>query len=115
MENMQFKLTLLSQIAKEVLLSFGKIQPHNPNSKYRTRYFGEFVVDGVDIDVIAGFSIFDKDNKEHYFPLKRENIKDFTEVNGIRIPLQTLTEWRSYYHLMGRTEKVKMIDAWLHN
>lgn len=156
MENIQFKLTLLSQIAKElnnrnvtwaigasmllyfkgitsefhdidimvseeefniakeVLLSFGKMQPPNPNDKYGTRYFGEFIVDGVDIDVIAGFVIIDKD-KEYCFPLKRETIKDFTEVNGIRIPLQALEEWHTYYQLMGRTEKVKMIEAWLHN
>jgi hypothetical protein len=101
-------------IAKEVLLSFGKMQPPNPNDKYRTRYFGEFIVDGVDIDVMAGFIIVDKD-KECYFPLKRETIKDFTEVNGIRIPLQALEEWRDYYKLMGRTEKVKMIDILLNN
>lgn len=156
MENIQFKLTLLSQIAKElnnrnvtwaigasmllyfkgitfefhdidimvseeefdiakeILLSFGKMQPPNPNNKYRTRYFGEFNVDGVDIDVMAGFIIVDKD-KEYYFPLKRETIKDFTEVNGISIPLQAIEEWHTYYKLMGRTEKVKMIEPWLHN
>jgi hypothetical protein len=96
-------------IVKEVLLSFGKMQPPNPNNKYRTRYFGEFIIDGVDIDVIAGFIVIDQE-KEHYFPLKQERINDFTEVNGTRIPLQALEEWRHYYQLMGRTEKVKMID-----
>lgn len=100
--------------AKEVLLAFGKMQPPNPDNKYRTRYFAEFIVDGVDIDVMAGFIIIDKD-KEHYFPLKQDAIKDFTEVNGIRIPLQAIEEWHTYYKLMGRNEKVKMIDAWLHN
>lgn len=102
------------EIVKEILLSFGKMQPPNPNNKYLTRYFGEFIVDGVDIDVMAGFIIVDND-KEHYFPLKRENIKDFTEVNGIRIPLQAIEEWHTYYKLMGRAEKVNMIEAWLHN
>lgn len=101
-------------IAKEVLLSFGEIQPPNPNNKYRTRYFGEFIIDGVDIDVMAGFIIVDK-GKEYYFPLKRETIKDYTEVNGIHIPLQAIEEWHKYYKLMGRTEKVNMIEAWLHN
>jgi hypothetical protein len=64
--------------------------------------------------LVTWFSDINKD-KEYYFPLKRETIKDFTEVNGIRIPLQALEEWHTYYQLMGRTEKVKIIDAWLHN
>jgi hypothetical protein len=101
-------------IVKEVLLTFGKMQPPNPNDKYRTKCFGEFTVEGVEVDVMAGFIIIDRD-KEFYFPLVREAIQDFTEINGIKIPLQSLEEWRTYYKMMGRTEKVKMIDDWLHN
>ena len=56
---------------------------------------------------MAGFIIVNKD-KEYYFPLKKENINDYTEVNEIKIPLQSLEEWRNYYELMGRDEKVKM-------
>lgn len=154
MENLQVKLELLSQIAKElndrnvtwaigasmllyfkgiitefhdidimvseedfelvqdVLNTFGKQQAPNPNSKYKTKYFGEFVVDDIDIDVIAGFIIVDGD-REHYFPLVHEDIADFTEISGVKVPLQSLEEWRSYYQLMGRVEKVKLIDAWL--
>lgn len=98
-------------IVKEILLSFGKLQTPNPNADYKTKYFLEFQVDGVDIDVMAGFVIVNKD-KEHHFPLKKEQIKDFTEINGVRIPLQSLEEWRTYYQLMGRDEKVNRIDAW---
>lgn len=97
------------EILKDVLLSFGNIQSHNPNAKYKTKYFLEFHIDGIDVDVMAGFVIVNKD-KEYYFPLKKENIKDHTEINGIKIPLQSLEEWRNYYRLMGRDEKVKMID-----
>jgi len=45
-------------------------------------------------------------------PLKKAAIKDYTEVDGIKIPLQSLEEWHTYYKLMGREEKVKMIDSW---
>ena len=100
------------EILIDVLLSFGNIQPPNPNAKYKTKYFLEFHIDGIDVDVMAGFVIVNKD-KEYYFPLKKENIKDYTEINGIKIPLQSLEEWRNYYRLMGRDEKVKMIDAYL--
>ncbi len=98
------------ETVKDVLLSLGDIQQPNPNGKYKTKCFLEFHVDGVDIDAMAGFVIVNKE-KEYYFPLKKENIKDFTEVHGIKIPLQSIEEWRKYYELMGRNEKVKMIDA----
>ncbi|MEI7883850.1 MAG: hypothetical protein WCI30_00695 [Clostridia bacterium] len=153
MENIKYKLTLLSQIAKElnnrnltwaigasmllyfkgivsefqdidimvtedeiaivkeVLLAFGKLQAPKPNVSYKTKHFLEFQVNGVDIDIMAGFVILNED-QEHHFPLKKEHIQDFTELNGIRIPLQSLAEWRTYYQLMGRTEKVNLIDAW---
>ncbi len=96
---------------KEVLLSFGTIQPPNPNVTYKTRHFLEFVVEGVEIDVMAGFIIMSRD-KEHQFPLVKGNIKEFTQMKGVRIPLQSLEEWRTYYQLMGRDEKVELIDAW---
>lgn len=61
---------------------------------------------------MEGFVIVNQD-KDYYFPLKKEDIKDFTEVHGIKIPMQSVEEWRNYYELMGRDEKVKMIDAYL--
>lgn len=100
------------ETVKEILLSLGDIIQSKPNSKYKTKCFLEFHVDGVEIDAMAGFGIINQD-KEYYFPLKKEDIKDFTEVQGIKIPLQSIEEWRIYYELMGRDEKVKMIDAYL--
>jgi len=97
--------------AKEVLLSFGILQPPNPNATYKTKNFMEFIVDEVEIDVMAGFIIV-RNDYEHHFPLKKENIKEFHQINGVQIPLQTLGEWRTYYQLMGREEKVRLIDAW---
>ena len=98
----------------EIVLTFGDILPPNPNLKYRTRHFLEFKVDGVDIDVMAGFIIVKK-NQEYYFPLQHGDINDYTEINGVKIPLQSISEWRKYYELMGRTEKVEMIDSKLYN
>ncbi|WP_310603359.1 nucleotidyltransferase domain-containing protein [Anaerosporobacter sp.] len=97
------------EILKSIILEFGELQPQVPNPQYKTKHFLEFKVDGVDIDVMAGFTIISGE-KEYYFPLKQENVLDYTEINGVKIPLQSLEEWRNYYNLMGRTEKVKMID-----
>ena len=97
------------QALKNILLSLGELQPKNPNIRYKTKQFLEFKVEGVDIDVMAGFVIVNN-GRSFYFPLDKDNIMDYTEINGVKIPLQSVKEWRNYYELMGRTEKVKMID-----
>ena len=97
------------QALKNILLSLGELQPKNPNIQYKTKQFLEFKVEGVDIDVMAGFVIVNK-GRSFYFPLDKDNIMDYTEINGVKIPLQSIKEWRNYYELMGRTEKVKIID-----
>ena len=79
--------------ARDILLELGALQPPSPNPGYKTRHFLEFTVDGVDYDCAFG----------------RENIAGFTEVGGVRIPLQSASDWRRYYQLMGRPEKAEMI------
>lgn len=96
---------------KEIFLSYGILQAPNPNVTYRTRHFLEFLVEDIEIDVMAGFVIM-SNNTEHNFPLKAENIKEFAQVKGVTIPLQSVEEWRRYYQLMGRDERVKLIEVW---
>ena len=43
--------------AKALLLTIGDLLPEKPNPQYKTRHFLEFSVDGVDVDVMAGFII----------------------------------------------------------
>ena len=69
----------------------------------------EFVVDEVDIDVMAGFVIVDHD-KEYDCSLQEEQIVEHKMVNGVNIPLQSVALWRDYYKWMHRDKKVAMID-----
>lgn len=94
---------------KSALLPMGEMQPPHPNRQYQTRHFHEFVIDGVDVDVMAGFVIV-KDEQAVDCPFTRDSIAEFMDVNGQRIPLQAVSDWRGYYDLMGRAEKVAMID-----
>lgn len=94
---------------KKILLAFGTLQPKNLNMQYKTKHFMEFKIDGVDFDVMAGFVIINN-SKEYYFPLERKSIKDYIRMQDVIIPLQSIEEWRTYYKLMGRIEKVKIID-----
>jgi hypothetical protein len=96
--------------AKAVLLSFGTMQPPNPNMAYKTKHFMEFIVEGVEIDVMAGFVIVNH-NKEYQISFGKADIKEYIKIKGVSIPLQSVEAWRTYYQLMGRSEKVELIDA----
>ena len=95
--------------AKAALLKLGKKQPHNPHPQYQTKHFLEFQITGVDVDIIAGFTIIYQ-NETHYFPLMEKDIVEKVDFEGEMIPLQSIKTWRKYYQLMGRSEKVKRID-----
>ena len=97
---------------KAVFLSLGIMQPPNPNVTYKTKHFMEFIIEGVEFDIMAGFVIINHD-KAYQFSFTKENIKESVQINGVKIPLQPLGEWRTYYQLMGREEKLSLIDAWL--
>lgn len=97
---------------KELLLPMGRLLPEKPNAKYATRHFYEFVIDGVDIDVIAGFSII-SGGEEHDCSLTPAAVVSHVCVGGVTIPLQSIADWRDYYALMGRSGRVAQIDEYL--
>lgn len=97
---------------KKILLSFGRLHPKNPNVQYKTKDFMEFEIEGIDFDIMAGFTIVNN-GIEHYFPFEKKNIKEYIGIEGIDIPLQSVEDWLTYYKVMDRTEKVKMIDNYI--
>ena len=94
---------------KELLSGLGELQPPNPNDRYFSRHFYEFVIDGVDVDVMEGFVIV-HDGQKINCPFSADSIAETIELDGQKIPLQAVPEWRRYYALMGREAKVNMID-----
>lgn len=95
---------------REVLCKMGTLQPPNPNPKYRTRTFLEFTVAGVDVDVMAGFSIVNGDEVVDC-SLRPAQIVETIDLDGECIPLQSLALWGEYYRLMGRTAKAELIQS----
>jgi hypothetical protein len=97
--------------AEAIFLSRGKKQPeHYDRSRYGTHLFEEFVIEGVDIDLMASFSII-KDGKEYSFPLEKKNIVEFLTVEGEKVPVESLESWEERYALMGREGKAQIIRA----
>jgi hypothetical protein len=95
---------------KELLKSIDRLEAPNPNVKYKTKCFLEFNIDGVEVDIMSGFIIV-KDGIDYDCSLKKEDIKDFINIDNELIPLDSLTRWRKFYELMDRPNKVKMIDS----
>lgn len=95
--------------AKAALLNMGTLTPPKPDKQYKTRHFLEFVIDGVDVDIMAGLVIV-KDDEDFDCSLFAHQIESFATLYGQTIPLQSLHIWRRYYQLMGRVSKVQMID-----
>ena len=96
--------------ARQILARLGQIQRPGPNEKYQTKLFLEFVIDGVDVDMMAGFAIVHC-GRVYDCSLYPEQIKEVHLLDGVPIPLQSLGLWREYYQLMGRERKVEMISS----
>ena len=58
---------------------------------------------------MAGFTIV-CDGKEYDCSLQEQQIERYKVINGVSIPLQSVSLWREYYRLMKRKNKVAMID-----
>lgn len=97
---------------KEILSDMGNIQLYIPDEKYKTKVFLEYVIDGIDVDVMAGFAI--KHNEVIYdCSLTKDQIIEYIDYQGEQIPLQSVNLWCRYYELMGRDKKVKMIKDYI--
>ncbi len=97
------------ECVRRILSEMGEIKPPNPDSMYQTKTFMEFIIDYIDVDVMAGFSIL-KDGKLFDCSLKEEQIIEWMPLDGEKIPLQSPLLWCEYYKLMQRKEKAEMIE-----
>ena len=71
----------------------GSLKPPNPNAQYKNRSFLEFVIDGIDVDFMAGFVIVN-DGKEYDCSLKKEDIKGAVPVQGETVWMHSIRKWR---------------------
>lgn len=93
---------------KELLSAMGCLKAYQSNARYQTKYFFEFLVDGVDIDVMADFVIV-QDGVAHDCALKQEHILEEVTVLGQPIPLHSLSLWKQYYTWMERYDKAELL------
>lgn len=94
--------------AKELLLDMGMLHPSAPNPDFCTKHFLEFTIDGVGVDLLAGFAV-KKDGVIHHFPMEERH--DSANVLGENVPMESLERWRNCYEAMGRAEKLRLVEA----
>ena len=100
-----------AECVRTILSEMGASFPSDsiPNPMYRTKTFMEFLIDSVEVDVMAGFAIVN-DGTVYDCALRKEQIVEKIPLGTEVIPLQSPLLWCKYYRLMGRTEKAEMIE-----
>lgn len=98
------------KIADSVLKSIGEKIQWKKASTYATEYFYEYIVNGFDVDVMAGLRI----NANHgtfNYNFDAHSITEIIKINGIDIPLTSLEDWYVIYQLIpNRQSKVMLIE-----
>jgi len=96
-----------------ILREIGEKKTREKTDTYSTTYFYEYVVDGFDVDVMAGLKINHADGIYKY-DFDKNSITDIKKINEVNIPLTSLEDWYVIYQLIpNREKKVNMIEKYL--
>ncbi len=97
----------------KILKSIGKKKQWEETTIYSTKYFYEYIVRGIDIDLMAGFAVNHSSGVFEYV-FDHKSMSEFKVVNGIKIPFTSLEDWYVIYQLIpNRETKVNMIEKYL--
>lgn len=97
-----------------LLSSLGTIKKQKEKSDiYLTDFFYEYVIDTVEIDVMAGFKIKLPDSSVFDYKFDKESIPHTFEIDGTYIPFMSLEEWYVLYQLMPNREyKADLLEGY---
>lgn len=97
----------------KILKEIGKKKLWEKTSIYSTKYFYEYIIRGIDVDVMAGFAVNHVEGVFEYI-FDNNSISELKNINGIDIPFTSLEDWYIIYQLIPNRElKVKMIEEHL--
>jgi predicted nucleotidyltransferase len=99
--------------ADEILKSIGEKKKWEKTAAYSTKYFYEYVMNGIDVDVMAGFAVIHNSGVFEYI-FDYNSISELKVINGVNIPFTSLEDWYVIYQLIpNRQPKVEMIEKYL--
>lgn len=100
-------------VVDEILGEIGQKKAQYNVGQYSTKYFYEYVVDGIDVDVMAGLAI-NHDQGTFNYVFDHLSISDCKNLEGVSIPLCALEDWYVLYQLIpGREMRVRAIEGYL--
>lgn len=99
--------------ADSILKEIGIKKVNEKIKTYSTKFFYEYVVNEVDVDVMAGLSINHDEGLFDYI-FDNHSTDKVVKINGIDIPFTSLEDWYVIYQLIPNREfKVKIIEEYL--
>jgi len=94
----------------QLLSPLGSRQEKEKSDIYLTDFFYEYVIDSVEIDVMAGFKIKLPSSVFEY-KFDRESVPRCFDIGGVNVPFMALEEWYVLYQLMPNREyKVNLLE-----
>ncbi|PKK93042.1 MAG: hypothetical protein CVV61_06690 [Tenericutes bacterium HGW-Tenericutes-6] len=97
---------------KEIMSNIALLKDKKPSSNFGTKIFLNYMIDTVDIDIMAGFAIKHQE-KMHHFPLRENMIFDVYLLDDVKIYLEDIDIWLTYYVLMERKDKINIIKTYM--
>lgn len=99
--------------ADRILTAMGEKRIAFDSVTYSTKVFGEYVINGIDVDLMSGFGI-DHRLGTYIYDFDRKSVVDYFKVNTVNIPFTALEDWYVLYALMpGKEVKAKLIEEHL--
>jgi hypothetical protein len=98
--------------AMHLLETLGKRMPPKAKADYKTQTFAEFVIDGVDVDLMAGLAIA-MNPFVYRFPSELLIAELVVLDSTTRLPVMPLEDWYLLYHIIpGKEIRIKQIEDW---
>jgi hypothetical protein len=102
-----------AETAASLLGEMGERLPANQSSLFDTRFFRKFRVDGVGVDLMAGFRICHAEGTYEY-AFDESSVSERRTINGETVPFAALEDWFVLYQLMpDKADKAARIEAHL--
>lgn len=96
--------------ADRILQSMGQKKSREKTDDYETRYFYEYTIHSIDLDVMAGLAIRHESGVFEYL-FDQQSITQSFLFQGVEIPFTSLEDWYVLYQLIpGRESKVRMLE-----
>jgi hypothetical protein len=96
--------------SETILTALGAVKmPIPPSSIFKNKYFAKWELQGTGIDVMAGMIIVCH-GEEKNCSFNEKDVDGSAQLGKETIPLYSVPQWRYFYDLMGRENKVRMID-----